>query len=229
MQLNLKFDRDNLYRGEVPFYLKGLEKNIVYLCSSKRNINDYYWVLKDIYPGEVIRAEESEDDDYRDFNYQIIETLDRGKNFIILATLEFFLNEYIFSGNKIKIALGENFDFKKLAEKLETDGYQKNYLIENRMEYSIRGDIFDFFPVNGEHPVRVEFFDEKVERITYFNIENQRSIEKLDKVNVYIDNNKKNGENFLKLISEKDNETKTEYIVENLEVLKYRFQEILSQ
>lgn len=227
MKLNLKFDRENLYRGEIPFYLESLGKNMVYLCSSKRNINDYYWVLKDIYPGEVIRPEDSSEEDYRNFNYKIIEALDRNQNFIVLVTLEFFLREYIFSGNRIRIALGESFNLKKMIEKLEMEGYTRNYLIDSRLQYSLRGDILDFFPVNGEHPIRVEFFDDRVERITYFHMDTQRSIEKLDEVDMYMENNKKPGENFLKLFSGGENGTDIQYIVENLEVLSYRFQEII--
>lgn len=227
MKLSLKFDRENLYRGEIPFYLESLGKNSIYLCSSKRNINDYYGVLKDIYQGDVIRPEEGSEEEYRDFNYKIIEAIDNKRNFIVLATLEFFLKEYIFSGNRMKIRSGESFDLKKMLEKLEGEGYQKNYLIDGRMQYSLRGDILDFFPVNGEYPIRVEFFGEMVERIAYFHMDTQRSIEKLDEVDMYIENNKKIGENFLKLFSERGNGTEPELIVENLEVLNYRFQELI--
>ena len=31
----------NEYRGRVPYFLKEFEKNIVYLCTSNKNIEDY--------------------------------------------------------------------------------------------------------------------------------------------------------------------------------------------
>ena len=35
-------------------------------------------------------------------------------------------------------------------------------------EYSKRGDIIDFFPLNSHYPIRLEFFDNILEKIKYF-------------------------------------------------------------
>ena len=45
------------YRGRIPFYLKKLEENIVYLCSSNKNIEDYYNTLADFYDGKILKIE----------------------------------------------------------------------------------------------------------------------------------------------------------------------------
>ena len=39
---------------------------------------------------------------------------------------------------------------------LEKNGYEKNYLVEERNQYSIRGDIIDLFPKDSSNPVRIE-------------------------------------------------------------------------
>lgn len=32
--------------GEIPFWLKNKKNNLVYICSSNRNIDDYFFVLR---------------------------------------------------------------------------------------------------------------------------------------------------------------------------------------
>lgn len=51
-------------------------------------------------------------------------------------------------------------------------------MVAQRKEYSIRGDILDIFNINQDNPVRIEFFGNEVDRITYFDINSQLSIEK---------------------------------------------------
>lgn len=228
MKLDLKFQGGDLYRGEVPFYLEKLDRSVVYLCSSKKNINDYYWVLRDIFQGEIIKPEGNSEEDYLDFNYKILDAMEKEKRFIILVSLEFFLKEYMYSGNRIILNRGERFDLKDLIGRLEENGYERSYLLERREQYSLRGDILDFFPVNGEHPIRVEFFDDEIERITYFHLDTQRSIEKLESVDLYMDNNKHKIKNFIEHFRKKFSPSHgIEFLVENREVLQYRFQEIL--
>lgn len=43
------------FRGEIPFWLKNKKNSIVYVCSSNRNIDDYFFVLKDFYKGRILR------------------------------------------------------------------------------------------------------------------------------------------------------------------------------
>ena len=62
------------FRGEIPFWLKSKKNNIVYVCSSNRNIDDYFFVLKDIYKGKVLRIKkENENDELKKYNYDLLE------------------------------------------------------------------------------------------------------------------------------------------------------------
>lgn len=227
---NLKLEGINFYRGEIPFFIKKADKNLVYLCSSKKNLNDYYWCLKDFTDVKIIKQEENTEEEYIKFNYKIIEALKNNERFIILITLDYFLKKYRYHGNSLLIENGKKLDLKKTIKMFDSEGYKRNYLIEGREEYSIRGDILDFFPVNSEAPIRVELFDDEIERISYFSVDTQKSIEKLNQVDVYIDNNKDAVENFLEHF--KDTETnnkkiKLELFLENREVLEYKLKEII--
>lgn len=69
----------------------------------------------------------------------------------------------------------------ELAKKLIVLGYRKTTLVTNRGEFSIRGDIFDIFPIIGE-PARIEFFGDEIESIRTFSTATQRSQEYINKV-----------------------------------------------
>ena len=219
-----------LYRGEIPFFLNSQKENIVYLCSSKKNMNDYYWVLKDIYKGKIIKTDDYKEDDYTQFIYTIKKSVENREKFIILAPIEFFIKEYIFIGEKISLKLGKSINLKNIIEKLEENGYKKGYLVEEKMEYSIRGDILDILSVGEKLPIRIELFDNVVERITYFSLETQKTLEKLDEIELYIENNKSEGKNFLEIFNseKKENEknSKIKYFYENQEILDYKLEEI---
>ena len=92
-----------------------------------------------------------------------------------------------------------------------------------RTSPGLRGDILDIFPKNGDYPIRIEFFGDSVERITYFDIETQKSIESLDRIDMYMNNNKNSQIDFYKLINLSENRI----IFENREILQYKLEEII--
>ena len=55
-------------------------------------------------------------------------------------------------------------------------------MVENAGTYSLRGGILDVYPLQAEHPVRLDFFDEELEEIRTFDVFNQRSNGSLESV-----------------------------------------------
>ncbi|MCI5724716.1 MAG: transcription-repair coupling factor, partial [Fusobacterium sp.] len=185
------------FRGEIPFWLKDKENNIVYVCSSNRNIDDYFYVLRDFYNGKILKIKiENEIGEIRKYNYDLLELLKSEEKFIILISMELFLNKYFYETDILKVSINKNINLKELILKLEKAGFEKVYMIENRKQYSLRGDILDIFNENDENPLRIELFGEEVDRISYFDINSQVSIEKKNNIEMYIDSNK-NEKNFL--------------------------------
>ena len=60
---------------------------------------------------------------------------------------------------------GRETEMRALVEDLVRAGYTREYTVESRGAFSVRGDILDIFPVNCEHPVRIDFFGDEVEAI----------------------------------------------------------------
>ncbi len=66
-----------------------------------------------------------------------------------------------------------------LIQQLSTFGYQRSDLVEKRGDFAVRGGILDLFPADQEHPIRIDFFGDEIDDISYFAIADQRSIEKV--------------------------------------------------
>ena len=98
-------------------------------------------------------------------------------------------------------------------------------MVEDRNQFSIRGDIFDIFPKNSEYPVRIEFsFGDEIERVTYFDIGTQKSIEKKSSIDMYINSNNEERKTLFSLLGKLDN---VHIFMENRELLEYKLGEIL--
>ncbi len=59
----------------------------------------------------------------------------------------------------------EDFDFLTLPNLLTSMGYTRCFEVESKGSFAIRGDILDIYPINAEHPARVDFFGDTVEKI----------------------------------------------------------------
>ena len=106
------------YRGKIPFLLKEIGGKILYLCSSNRNIEDYYNVLSDIYSGNILKLENTQSkDELEKDNYDLLEILKSEEDFIILLSLEAILREYFLEGKRYEIEIGKSLDIKEKLEK----------------------------------------------------------------------------------------------------------------
>ncbi len=90
----------------------------------------------------------------------------------------------VFAEARITIRLGDRVQLEGLLKRLSAMGYERNDKVENKGEMSVRGGILDFFPMTAPNPIRVEFFDDEVDSIRTFDATEQRSLEKLEQVEI---------------------------------------------
>ena len=57
-------------------------------------------------------------------------------------------------------------------------------MVSDMGEFSIRGDISDVYGLS-KNPIRIEFWGDEIVDIRYFNNETQKSIEKIQNVEIY--------------------------------------------
>src|SRR5699024_7064556 len=56
-------------------------------------------------------------------------------------------------------------DMRALIGRLAEAGYVRDASPESKGMFAVRGDVLDIYPVNCEHPVRIDFFGDEVESI----------------------------------------------------------------
>ena len=84
----------------------------------------------------------------------------------------------------LELKVGGIISPNELVSKLVSIGYSRDTLVTKTGEFGVRGYVIDIFPLNEENPIRIEFFDDEIESIRYFNVENQKSIEKIESIKI---------------------------------------------
>jgi excinuclease ABC subunit B len=69
----------------------------------------------------------------------------------------------------LELSVGQEVDRQELLRKLVSIHYSRNDLVVERSRFRARGEILEVYPSYEERIVRVEFFGDEVERITYVN------------------------------------------------------------
>jgi transcription-repair coupling factor (superfamily II helicase) len=85
----------------------------------------------------------------------------------------------------IVVHAGDVVDRDALVESLVAAGYRREYQVEARGEVAVRGSIVDVYPVNDDHPVRIDLWGDEVDRLSAFAVADQRSTQELAEVQVF--------------------------------------------
>lgn len=85
---------------------------------------------------------------------------------------------------KLSISVGEELDQQKAIEQLHKAGYERTSQVDALGQFCVRGEILDIYPINYNAPVRIEWFDQEIDALRSFNLDNQRSIQSLDKIDI---------------------------------------------
>lgn len=74
----------------------------------------------------------------------------------------------------LRLKPGESVAPNVLVRRLIDSGYQRTVLVEGPGQFSLRGDILDIFPSQENTPVRLEFWDDEIDAMGYFDVGSQR-------------------------------------------------------
>ena len=100
------------------------------------------------------------------------------------AAVQYTVKPEVLKGSRFTLKTGDSADTSELAEKLINAGYTRSQLCEGSGQFSVRGGIFDLFPVNSEKPCRIEFWGDEIDSISYFDPETQRREENADEIEI---------------------------------------------
>lgn len=127
--------------------------------------------------------------DLRWARLSVIREILNKKKKIIIVTMDSFATTYtpvnLFKENTIKLKAGKELNLLELSKKLLGCGYERVEVVEGKGEFSLRGGILDIYPPNSSVPYRIELFGDEIESIRRFNVESQRSIDKIRKLKFF--------------------------------------------
>tara|TARA_B100001564_G_scaffold360065_1_gene385340 strand:+ start:732 stop:3734 length:3003 start_codon:yes stop_codon:yes gene_type:complete len=109
--------------------------------------------------------------------------LTENKNGVCFST-NFVANQLLINKKtvfkKSALSIGLVKDRDVFCEELSSFGYKKVDYVYNHCDFSMRGDVVDVFPQHKNKPIRVLFNFKEVEQISFFDIDDQRSIKNLE-------------------------------------------------
>ncbi|MCB0220675.1 MAG: transcription-repair coupling factor, partial [Chrysiogenetes bacterium] len=74
------------------------------------------------------------------------------------------------------LIVGADTEFAELPERLTALGYRRGPRAEDRGEFAVKGGILDVFAPGYDFPLRLEFFDNELESVRFYDPSTQRSI-----------------------------------------------------
>jgi transcription-repair coupling factor (superfamily II helicase) len=131
---------------------------------------------------------------HQDIVSQRLETLAKlteTKNPIVLTTVASCLTRLCpkqhLDAQRFHLKEGQELPLEQLSRKLTNAGYlnvgsSNVSVVREHGEFAIRGALMDVYPMGAEHPIRIDWFDNDIESIRWFDPETQRSISKVGEI-----------------------------------------------
>jgi transcription-repair coupling factor (superfamily II helicase) len=86
--------------------------------------------------------------------------------------------------NSLVLNIGQKIKLDEFRKKLNQQGYRFVEQVTEHGEVSVRGSLLDIFPMGANDPFRIDLFDDEIDSIRLFDIETQRSINKIESIRV---------------------------------------------
>ena len=120
---------------------------------------------------------------------KIIAAQDNKTNITVITTIDGCVDMLMplqrYRDNIIHFKNSDIIDTEKLISKLVGIGYTRVPMIDGQGQFAVRGGIIDIFSYTDETPVRIELWDDEIDSIRFFDVESQRSVEKIQTYDVF--------------------------------------------
>ena len=158
------------------------EANNLYSSLSNYTDNCYLFPMDDFLTSEALAISP-------DLQINRLETINKlleDKPSIVITNLMGYLrylpSKKSYINHILELKVGMTIEPKDLISKLINSGYCRDTVVSKTGEIGVRGFVVDIFPVDEENPVRIEFFDDEIESIRYFDTDTQKSIKNINSI-----------------------------------------------
>ena len=104
--------------------------------------------------------------------------------FSVDSAVQYTVPPKVLADARFNLSVGQEIDTALLTERLLDAGYTRSEQCEGWGQFATRGGIFDIFPVRAENPVRIEFWGDEIDTISYFDTETQRRTENAESIEI---------------------------------------------
>lgn len=100
------------------------------------------------------------------------------------AALQYTIPPQELTQRTITLKAAQTIALDKVVDALAACGYERAEQIDGTGQFSVRGGILDFFTPDASYPVRIEFWGDEIDTISYFDLESQRRTESIDQITI---------------------------------------------
>lgn len=174
-------------QGSLVFLLSGRDDIREY----RRTLNCFYsdLLMQELYPVDLPLVQaDSRNREIQAGRVAAMRILQGEERGIVFVTAEALLQKLLIPqkvlGSGVVVTLGQQLEQQELLERLIELGYERTTQVDAIGQFCLRGDILDIFPINSQYPARIEWFDDTIDAMRSFDLDNQRSIESLSAVKI---------------------------------------------
>ncbi|MBU2512505.1 transcription-repair coupling factor [bacterium] len=132
---------------------------------------------------------QSPDKDVLAVRFQTLSNILQKKHSLTVSTpnamMQYIMPSSAFLEHTFSLEVSKEYNRQHLLRNLVKNGFTRVEMVEDKGEFSVRGEIVDIFPISESDPVRLDFFDEELESIKFFDIETQRSRKDVSSINIF--------------------------------------------
>lgn len=100
------------------------------------------------------------------------------------AAMRYVPTKEVFKDNCLKLKVGQKTDIYDLQRFLLKAGYLHTTRVDQPFYFSKRGGVIDVFSMQYDHPIRIDFFDDEIDDLKFYDEKTQRTIEKIDEITI---------------------------------------------
>ncbi|HOA80007.1 MAG TPA: CarD family transcriptional regulator, partial [Defluviitaleaceae bacterium] len=165
---------DDMKAKEIFEDMQFFIKDKIYLYPSK----DILFYNADVHSMDIVKQ-----------RINVLKALVKDEKPLIVLSVEALLDRLVkmdlFKSFILNFEVGSIVDINQLMHQLLLMGYERSELVESPGQFALRGGIVDVYPSTEQNPYRIEFWDDEVDSIRLIDPISQRSIEKLNSIEIF--------------------------------------------
>lgn len=194
-KLKISITNNEIYNQFILYLYSKVDNGIVLVTPTLTEANNLYsrlsYYLKDdvfIFPDDDYLTKKAivSSPEFMYMRLKFLNNFNSKSNKILICHTNSYLKKLLpkneLTNVTLNITLKSKIDREILINKLNKAGYRRESIVTNTGEFSVRGFVVDVFPIFEEHPYRIEFFDEDVDKVKIFDENTHKSIKSVDEV-----------------------------------------------